>query len=213
LPTAGLIAHYPLDSNGNDESGNDFNLSLSNTQFVNSRFGGSAHALEFNGVTSEAVGVHDAKLDPSAISLSFWLKAPHPSLGTDSVMSVIGKYITASVNGYIFYIQGPKIIWYYAWGNPNHTFCRIDNIITDDKWHHVVGTADNSGAKLFIDGVQANTNSWLGAPGVTTQTAPFTAGFIEPKTQSQHFKGLLDDIRIYNRVLTDKEVTDLSLEK
>jgi hypothetical protein len=208
LPIDGLIAHYPLDSNGNDQSGNGFNLTLSN-----SRLGGNTHALEFNGVTSEVVGVHDAKLDPSAISLSFWMKAPQPSLGSDSVMSVLGKYITASVNGYIFYVQGPKIIWYYAWGNPNHTFCRVDNIITDDNWHHIVGTADNSGAKLFIDGVLANTNTWLGAPGVTTQTAPLSIGFIEPKTQSRHFQGQLDDIRVYNRVLTDKEVTDLSLEK
>ncbi|HEY6171477.1 MAG TPA: LamG-like jellyroll fold domain-containing protein [Candidatus Kapabacteria bacterium] len=213
LPTDGLIAHYPLDSNGNDESGNGFNLTLSNTQFVNSRLGGSTHALDFNGVTSVAVGVHDQRLNAAVITLSFWIKAPQPSLGADSVMSVIGKYITSSVNGYLFYIQGPKIIWYYAWENPNHTFCRINNSITDDNWHHIVGTADNSGAKLFIDGVLANTNSWLGIPGVTTQTAPFSAGFIEPEIVTKHFRGQLDDIRIYNRVLTEKEVADLSQEK
>lgn len=213
LPTEGLIAHYPLDSNGNDESGKGFDLTLSNTQFVDSRLGGSTHALEFNGVTSEAVGVHDAKLDPAAITLSFWIKAPQPSLGSDSGMTILGKYINASVNGYVCYLQGPKIIWYYAWGNPNHTFCRVDNIVTDNKWHHILGTADGNGAKLFIDGILVQTNTWLGASGVTTQTAPITLGFIEPKSFGGRFVGAIDDIRIYNRVLTDNEITDLSLEK
>lgn len=213
LPTEGLVAHYPLDSNGNDESGNGFDLTLSNTQFVDSRLRGSAHALDFNGLTSEAVGVHDDKLNVAAVSLSFWIKGSKPSLDADSVISVLGKYITSSVNGYLFYMQGPKIIWYYAWENPNHTFCRIDNTITDDNWHHIVGTANSSGAKLFIDGVLASTNTWLGSPGVTTQTAPFSLGFIEPTVFTGHFRGQLDDIRIYNRVLTEEEITDLSREK
>lgn len=213
LPTNGLIASYPLDGDGNDVSGNNFHLSLSNTSFISSRLGGTAKALVFDGVSSEATGVHNAVLDPAAITLSFWIKAPQPSLGSDSGMTLLGKYINASVNGYVCYLQGPKIIWYYAWGNPNHTFCRVDNTVTDNNWHHILGTADGNGAKLFIDGVLVETNTWLGTSGVTTQTAPITLGFIEPKSFGGRFVGAIDDIRIYNRVLSEKEITDLSLEK
>jgi len=90
-------------------------------------------------------------------------------------------------------------------------FCKDNTYPTDDAWHNVIGTEDNSGVNLFIDGTQVASSTWAGAPGTPTQTAAFAIG--SPDNVNATPAGLMSDIRIYNRVLTSSEIQTIAKDK
>jgi len=80
--------------------------------------------------------------------------------------------------------------------------------VSDDKWHQVALSYDQGAggqALLYIDGQQVgsggNTAAWSWQPGQEIEL-----GLSHDTNSWQAFNGLLDDVRIYNRVLNDTEV-------
>jgi hypothetical protein len=71
-------------------------------------------------------------------------------------------------------------------------------------WHHVAVTSDVSQARFFIDGVldveRAYGPTYLSAGGAYT---------IGSRGASQFFKGLLDEVAIYNRALSADEIATI----
>lgn len=81
--------------------------------------------------------------------------------------------------------------------------------ISDGNWHQAVLTYDQSGngnVTLYVDGVldtQTTVDAWSWQTGV-----PFNLGWIND-SYWELFNGQLDDVRIYSRMLTDSEVSQL----
>ena len=82
--------------------------------------------------------------------------------------------------------------------------------ISDNNWHHVAVTYDQSATgtvTLYLDGAldssNANGNAWSWTVGQPLWLGLSQDGFWRP------FDGLMDDFRIYNRILTDTEVASL----
>lgn len=78
----------------------------------------------------------------------------------------------------------------------------MDNASYAGKWTHILGVADNSGARLFFNGVQVGTRS--DTVGIT-KTIGLGIGY-RFGVNSDYFTGQLDDVRIYNRALTPQEI-------
>jgi sialidase-1 len=78
-------------------------------------------------------------------------------------------------------------------------------LVNDGKWHHFVATLDGVNHRLYLDGVTQV------AAVLVTNTALNTNLFIGGPTQSvlTFFDGAIDDVRIYNRALSEQEVTQL----
>lgn len=72
------------------------------------------------------------------------------------------------------------------------------------KWHHIVGTYDGSAISLYVDGKLVNTTA--GNIKIGTSDLPLCIG---GRMQKHSFKGMIDDLRIYNKGLTEKEVMNL----
>lgn len=81
--------------------------------------------------------------------------------------------------------------------------------INDGVWHHIAFTrnAGTGALQVFVDGVLEGTAT--GAVG--TKSTPFNSiGRIENTNgPANHLQGSLDDVRVYNRVLTAQEVIDV----
>jgi hypothetical protein len=74
--------------------------------------------------------------------------------------------------------------------------------LTLSAWHHVAATWDASGTKLYIDGV-------LNASATGALTVRNTTGALVLGAQYANgfpFQGTLDEVRIYNRALTQAEI-------
>jgi len=205
IPTSGLIAYYPFNGNANDESGNGYDGILSGPDFSDDRFGSLNKSCNFDSYL-EVIQLSSQILDGNnLVSLSLWIKKLNSyDVGVLSGSSSYhdNEFLIYIENGVVApHIKGPKF------------FGQIS--IEDGTWHHIVVTRNSADGlvKIFIDGVldtqdnmdtgviDINQNGlWLG------NDQDFVGG---GWTSSQQFIGQLDDIRIYNRILSEQEIIQL----
>ena len=82
------------------------------------------------------------------------------------------------------------------------------DILTDDKWHHVLVTYNGRELLLFIDGKLENNIVY--EKGLQTNREPLLIGWdMNTWLSHRHFKGSIDEVRIYNRVLSKREIRRL----
>ena len=82
--------------------------------------------------------------------------------------------------------------------------------VSDGNWHHIVAITDAGAAKfgtaLYVDGVQDGTQA--GTPALTTNSKRVLIGE-NPDATGRQWNGEIDDLAIWNRVLTEAEITSL----
>ncbi|MEM2363751.1 MAG: LamG domain-containing protein [Candidatus Nezhaarchaeales archaeon] len=117
----------------------------------------------------------------------------------------LGKALIATLSTWA---NDTIFFWWAGWGGgwdilidiggtDYHASCPTD---LDTDWHFVVATFDsmNGVLKLYVDGVLGATRT--GIPQPNFYPAPF-------KISCYHYwNGLIDDVRIYNRALSDDEI-------
>jgi len=115
---------------------------------------------------------------------------------------------TSMQNG--MYISGASCNGISLRGNTAVGVNSLSATVTQDlkQWHHIVGVSDSTGkGYLYLDG------QFIGANLTAFIPTSVTSGGIEfghAKTYaSRYLKGYLDDIRIYNRVLSPAEIRAL----
>ena len=79
---------------------------------------------------------------------------------------------------------------------------------TDNQWHHLVGTADGSRTRIYVDGVLVDEDVFTSNGINSTQTLAIGQDN-GVNGGSYFFNGKIDDVRIYNRALSAAEVGQL----
>ncbi|MHC4735499.1 MAG: LamG-like jellyroll fold domain-containing protein, partial [Planctomycetota bacterium] len=74
-----------------------------------------------------------------------------------------------------------------------------------DQWYHVAATNDGSTLKLYVDGRLKDSASSTGLTGVNHNA--YIGG--EPNT-TLYYTGLIDDVRIYDRAVSESEFLDMA---
>jgi hypothetical protein len=74
------------------------------------------------------------------------------------------------------------------------------------SWSHLAGTYDGTNIRLYVNGVLVRTT--LMTAGMPGTVGPLRIGGNEVSLPfgGQFFKGLIDEIRIYNRALSQAEI-------
>ncbi|MDP6633771.1 MAG: SUMF1/EgtB/PvdO family nonheme iron enzyme [Phycisphaerae bacterium] len=81
--------------------------------------------------------------------------------------------------------------------------------ISDDKWHHVALVGDSGKQRIYIDGKNdgqgslASSGDVKGAVGIIGFTA-------REYPKPSHFTGLVDELCVYNRAMSEREISDAS---
>src|SRR5262245_59954574 len=82
--------------------------------------------------------------------------------------------------------------------------------VNDGLWHHFVAISDANtnqfGTALYVDGDRRSVNA--AKPGLTANSAFLMIGE-NPEARNREWEGLIDDIAIWNRVLTTNEIDSL----
>ncbi|MFH1371817.1 MAG: LamG domain-containing protein [Planctomycetota bacterium] len=73
-----------------------------------------------------------------------------------------------------------------------------------NQWYHIVGTYDGSTIALYVNGAPVNSNPKTLSIG--NNNMPVCIG---SRLSENSYKGIADDVRIYNRALTSEEVEEL----
>jgi len=209
-PASGPVGHWKLDESWGsvaaDSSGNGgVGMLLNGPPRVPGRLG---QALSFNGA-DQGVGIqHAAVLNAYPITMSLWM-----STTTSAQGGLVNKYLPSSMNGYQVFTNGGSLCaWYfrdasnYVWDGSNCSLATPG--FNDGQWHHVAFVVDASGGRLFVDGALRSSRAWTGTPGATTTTQGLSLAQY-PGTAHPCLPGRLDDVRIYNRVLSAGELSAL----
>jgi hypothetical protein len=209
----GLVAYYPFDGNANDESahGND-GVEHGGIEYVQ---GMISQAAKFNGTSTYINVPHDDSLNLQNITLSAWVYDYNHN-GSSSMILLKGKWTTkgGQKRQYGFSsTYGSQAIADFGLFNVSGKWegIRSTSHTPLNQWKHIVVTYDGQQQKMYLDGELHNSRN--AAFDVFTPQNPESltigAGFTEHNTPLGPKDGLIDDLRIYNRALSDIEIQNL----
>lgn len=201
-PVAALATRYPLEGNLTDSASGQTGILYGGT-FVSDRFGAAGKALQFNGTSSDyAIIPRPNWMD---WTIAFWVNTTASGgsgqwwngkgLVDGEVAGVVDDFGTALV--------GNKAA--FGVGNPDTTIAST-TAINDGQWHHVAAarSAFTGLMQLYVDGnLQSST---IGPFGPKTAPPNLRLGSIQTGVAGGFFSGTLEDVQVFNRVLSAPEI-------
>jgi hypothetical protein len=212
----GLVGYWKMDEasgDRSDSSGSDHTLTDNNT--VTSAAGKFARAGSFEEENSEYLSKsHQAgnSLDINgSLTLSAWINV---SSTTDMCAGIIAKADDSSWQNNQYFLgldcSGGDNLRFAV----NNTVSETEIVGSTDfdsylgEWRHAVGVFDAAAqeVRLYLDAVEDSATVSAPNSSVNTTDAPVWMG---REFGSWHFDGLIDDVRVYNRALSPREIRDL----
>jgi RHS repeat-associated protein len=202
---SGLVAAYGFEEGAGpsvaDSSGNANTGTISGATWTSS--GKYGNALSFDG-TNDNIGIADSNsLDlTSAMTLSAWVKLDTiPGRWQDVIFKERGGDGSYGLDADGPSSGKPSISRYKSSG---WEFANGTSALTANQWVHLAGTWDGSTAKLYIGGTLVKSQAMTGA--IVTSTGMLRIGGTAVFGGNQFLDGLIDEVRIYNRALSQTEV-------
>lgn len=208
----GLVAYYPFNGNANDESGNSHNGSI--TGELTFSEGVIGKSVVFNGNYLNYIRIpHDEDLNfKNSFSISIWIKTEIAGGNVLCKGRDIYSHYQIGSGGCSFNLNYTD-----SYGDAIGTYIPVENY-TLKEWHHVVGIADidNSIIKYFLDGQIINQEILSKQFNITT-SYDLIIGRHDTYNNGNSswaypFIGQVDELRIYNRALSDSEIQELYKE-
>ena len=198
--TSGTTA---ADSSGN---GNFGTLVNGPTWTTGGKIGG---AINFDGVndyvtTNADVGGLDAK------TFAFWIKPGSKMKNWAGLVLEADSFNSAKYTGFVGF-PNMTVELYQGYDNGNGQFYSPAVSVSQKKWSHVVGTINKAAGlmKVYVNGALKGTSSW---PAMMSATLYNPAGGIKiggTPAETYAFLGQMDEVNVYNRALSDQEVSAL----
>lgn len=221
LSDEGLVAYYPFDGNANDESGNENDGTVDGATLITDRNGNPNSAYYFDGV-NDFINVPPSPILSVSheFTISVWISPNYDNMELRSNYHIIkmggSKRDTRNTNYRIGLFDDAGIsaqLVHLGMGNGNtyygYYMCNINEPIPEDIWTHVTATynGENKTVKIFINGVINRTHLNVPKDPITGNWALRIGD--DYGGWKSFYEGLIDDIRIYNRVLSEAEVSAL----
>ena len=200
--TQGLVAYYPFNGNTNDESGNGNNGTLYGPTLTTDRFGNPNKAYSFNG-TSDYIRVSDSQSLDIGDSLTITAWGYIPAISSGRIVRKINTWGPSS-GGYILTGGSSGINTQLQLStNPIGAVTSVtkDTALNLNEWYFIAMTYDGSTVSLFLNGSKIYSEAHTGAINLNNYDV-----YIGSSEGLEFFTGKIDDIRIYNRDLSDTEI-------
>ena len=199
----GLVGHWKLDGNGNDSSGKGNHGTVVGATGTTDRFAGANRAMSFNG-NSQHIRVGNLGSFYSKGTISFWMN----SLVVENYRNSFTTRYQGGDTG-IRFEENSAGGFGVVVGNDAGTFEASEYLSTgllSKTWYHVVLVWDTTANLVtgYLNGTQKFSHAhslWA----TTISDVAIGNGY----NSTRFWKGLLDDVRIYNRALTAADVLAL----
>jgi type IV pilus assembly protein PilA len=217
----GLVAYWKLDGNAYDYSVNHNNGIVTGTTSVSDRFGIQNQALSFNGTTDSIRVIHNATLDiTNNLTISAWVNFANLDYSNNTgrlhmIMQKGYPDVTTSHYGWWFAYDNRNNrnkFNYTCFGNANggwsgglNNFNNINYDLESNKWYNLTFTITATEAKFYIDGEKYGNTVSISNLQLSDVTRDL---YIGSNGSIPSFNGILDDIRIYRRILTSEEIKE-----
>lgn len=222
----GLIAYYNFNNGSlHDWSGYNNNIVFSNAIATTDRFGRENNAFYFDGSSNYMRIPNNYSLNPKVITLFAIIKINSFNGGFCHANSIIDKSINSQVLGRYFlsFTDYASDCASPTADTSQEQFTGVfgDNTVRDcpnvivnynnartGKWYYLAYTYDGHSSSFYINGEFKGSTQYQG-PFTDNGLDLFIGKRNDPVYQN-FFHGVMDEIRIYNRALSAKEVEQLS---
>ncbi|HSY49460.1 MAG TPA: LamG-like jellyroll fold domain-containing protein [Thermoanaerobaculia bacterium] len=198
---SGAVAWYRAESNAVDSVGPNTGTANGSATYTTGNVG---QAFSFNGTTAYVSVPDNGTLRPSSLTIEGWVKFNTiPSTAT-----IVSKTVGSGTNdSYVIWYQGGAL--HAAIGNTAGNGPSVDYTWAPatNTWYHVAYTYDSAGQAqvLYVNG--ATVGSGTNSTAIGFDTNPLIIGAeIESSTPTFFFPGLVDELTLYSRALTQTEV-------
>lgn len=215
IPRSGLVAFYPFSSNGNDASGNGLHGTVNGATLTADRFGVGSNAYGFDGINDFIDAGNPSQLQiVNTITLSVWVKNSSFTYGLN-MLSKTQTTNPSGTQGHGYRLQLTQTgdgtqyygtyVYYPGFGATGLNFSG-GAAFTANEWVNFTFTLDGSIAKWYKNGVEVFSVS-NHQPLTAATLGNFVIG--AGSTGVYNFNGQIDDVAVYNRVLSATEVLQL----
>ncbi|MBU1872702.1 hypothetical protein KJ688_03075 [bacterium] len=218
IPIDGLVAYYPFNGNANDESGNGNYGTNNGTTLIADRFGNENGAFEFDGIDDNISIPFENCFNSSSITVSAWvyLKDYPPVLHLFSIINN-GTYLSGESWELLVRDGGnSRSDVMGSFGYKGNIECAVAGGLSNpslsmnlNSWYHIVGLYDNDNNIISVYCnedliIEKNINAGY----IQNNNNDVKIGSPYPGSASNRhpFNGIIDDLRIYNRVLNETEI-------
>ena len=203
--TSGLLAYYTFDDQNCEDYLGDLDYSgvLQGTTgdditFVTDTPNGEGYSLKgSNGGKYYKILVAPDR-NQAKVTYSVWIKTKSTTF-TASLYTMYGgsSYYRRAIRvkdgklcNYLYWTSSPT---YYLYGTELHS------LLLDGQWHHLAMTLQTKNNVYYIDGRY-----------IETGTKDISSSYYShPNASIGGFDGLMDNLRIYNRILSKEEITEI----
>ncbi|MFQ6114705.1 MAG: LamG-like jellyroll fold domain-containing protein [bacterium] len=191
-----LVAYYTFEGNFSDSSGNNLNGTPFGDATIVFDTDRESNVLRLDGEGDYVDLGNDTLFNwTGAFSAAFWIKVNAWQGSWDTVLK------KSDVWSFERDIERNALAFYH-WPNFVPT---VVTVLEDGNWHHIAATYDGVEQKIYKDGMLMGTKKNIGDMNINTNHV-----FIgSDNGGGRYFNGWLDDVRIYNRVLSDAEIDSL----
>ncbi len=176
---------------------------LTGGEWTNGIIGG---ALKFEGTDSYVSVPSSSSLQlTSALTIAGWIKANSWDSAND--VDPIARKGDGNPNNYQLAVVDGRSTFYLDGGEADDDGFVGNTPLNTDQWYHIAATWDGVAVRIYVDGVVDNDPSDSRADAIGTDTRPFYLG---GRSGTDLLEGTLDDVRLYNRALSEAEIRSLA---
>ena len=210
VPPAGMVSWWPGDGNAMDiVDHNDGTLS-GDAGFAPGMVG---QGFSFDGTGDLVIVPASPNLNILGdVTVDLWAKRARFRFGAFSHLLNKGGGVTGNVD-----VPTAYALSFNQSDELRASFERADGTgveltgpaVVDDAFHHYAYVRSGNNHKLFMDGVVVASGDFAGTPG-DTSALPFVIGAFrtdsDPTGFASYFGGVIDEVEVFNRALTDTEI-------
>jgi hypothetical protein len=210
VPTNGLVGYWPFNGNANDQTPNGNNGTVNGASLTNDRFGNVDIAYDFDGISNYITVLDNNVFNMQNFTISTWVK------NSSTAPTVLARYIlnkgcnTPSPSFRLYYENDGTLQQYVSdcWV-PNRVY--LNGPSSNNLWVNLIYSYDGQNLKMYVDGVLYGTTNQSGS--LTNNNNPMYIGCSTATSNcpqlSAFYAGKIDDIGIWNRALSQQEITNM----
>ena len=218
IPTDGLVAYYPFNGNANDESGNGFNGTVFLEPELSEGYRGTAYNFEWDEVSGYGSPWQRIELPyidsfhNTNFVFSAWIKPESLYWPNNNIQNAM---IIGSSNACGNFLEPSDIRFALHNGDGSITFTVGPDIVVDsgpgaidlNSWHHVLARVSSDKVDLFINNDLVSSENHSSVPNFAG--CMVIGEHHQSNGHWYYFDGLIDEVGIWNRALTDQEIQNL----
>lgn len=214
LPREGLVAFYPFNGNARDASDSHSHGVVWGAAMTADRFGNPNSAFLFDGVDDYIDVGNSVSLKPALpVTMALWFRIDEQKGSgffttnfDHNVNNGIWIALSADRTIAISYGDGGPV------GRSSRRTRKSARMMDTGTWHHFVGVIHNENAlDIYMDGLIDNGAYSGTASSLHYSAGPGNFGRRDSGTQTEpiYFRGAIDGLMVYNRALSEEEITEI----